>query len=280
MTLVSATFPWKIRTLLNPSYRSIHLQPLSVSCHSFAGTLYQSLYSHHSFIHLIQTSCALYPSSYLFLFTRFLISSPVCLFLSQTLYCFSCSPHLTQPLFLCPPLYRNNGLLTAFQLPQGLRGRDGCRMLMSKQHQAAAHTAQRREGWRSSEMRLCQSDTEGRKSRSHKGYLFQWLKSASSTHTPLPHHTPSVRLLYLYILTSFHPAVKMMMVGLTHAIYVSDRREVVEMIPALFMSLMTCLCFTGWGLHWQLHFNILEDKNTEWHLNDHRSDIRNSKKHP
>lgn len=74
----------------------------------------------------------------------FPISILVCLFLSSAPYCFSCSPHLAQPLFLCPLLHRDNGLLTAFQLPQGLRGLDGCRMLMSEpQHwTSAAHTAE------------------------------------------------------------------------------------------------------------------------------------------
>ena len=90
----------------------------------------------------------------------FLISILVCVFLSPAPYCFSCSPHLAQPLFLCPLLHRDNGLLTAFQLPQGLRGLDGCRMLMSEpQHwTSAAHTAERGGGGR--DMRLCQSDND------------------------------------------------------------------------------------------------------------------------
>ncbi len=162
-------------------------QPLSVSCYSSPGTFYQSLYSLHSFIHLIPASCALSPSFSILLSTLFLISSLVCLFLFPALYCCSCSP----PLFLCPPLHRNNGLLTAFQLPQGLRGRDGCRMLMSvpRHWTLAAHTVERREGWRIREIRLCQSHTDSPKIWSLTGYLFQCLKSAS--HTSATPHTYS-----------------------------------------------------------------------------------------
>lgn len=78
----------------------------------------------------------------------FLISSLVCLFLSTTPYCFSCFPHLTWPLFLCPPLHWNNVLLTAFQLLQGLRGWDSCSMLMSEPRhwKSAAHRAKERGG--------------------------------------------------------------------------------------------------------------------------------------
>lgn len=124
----------------------------------------------------------------------FPISILVCLFLSSAPYCFSCSPHLAQPLFLCPLLHRDNGLLTAFQLPQGLRGLDGCRMLMSEpQHwTSAAHTAEGGGGGSGIWGYVKVTTTD--KMRSLKGHLFQWLKSASSTHTPLQRHTPAVKL--------------------------------------------------------------------------------------
>ena len=122
----------------------------------------------------------------------FLISILVCVFLSPAPYCFSCSPHLAQPLFLCPLLHRDNGLLTAFQLPQGLRGLDGCRMLMSEpQHwTSAAHTA---EGGGAGIWDYVKVTTTN-KMRSLKGHLFQWLKSASSAHSPIQRHIPAVKL--------------------------------------------------------------------------------------
>lgn len=174
------------------------------------------------------------------------LSSFQALFVSfshQLSIAFLAAPHLTHPLFLCPLLHRNNGLLTAFQLPQGLRGLDGCRMLMhwTRHWASATHTAERREDWRSRDMRLCQGDKAQKVS--------SLIPFISMTQICLLHaHTSATPHTYCEVMYTAWPQLlrtfELLMVGLTHVIYVSDRKEGVELVTALCSSFVF---HGGWG---------------------------------